>query len=132
MSGTDSPWRETSDVKDGSKFTADMSVQNALGLASRGATSVSLHNGGGTGWGEASNGGFLLVLDGSPDAARRAKDMLHWDVFNGVTRRAWGGSAEAGAYVDAERRANEEYRAERPQAASDALLDAAVAAALPE
>lgn len=72
-----------------------MSVQNALGNAFRGATSVSLHNGGGTGWGEAMNGGFLLLLDGTTDAKRRAKSMLSWDVNNGVSRRAWSGNANA-------------------------------------
>jgi urocanate hydratase len=85
VSGTDAPWRETSDVDDGSKFTADMAIHNVIGDAARGATSVSVHNGGGTGWGEAINGGFLLLLDGSPAAGRRADSMLHWDVFNGVS-----------------------------------------------
>lgn len=84
VSGTDAPWRETSNVADGSKFTADMAIHNVIGDAARGATSVSIHNGGGTGWGEAINGGFLLLLDGSPAAGRRAESMLHWDVFNGV------------------------------------------------
>ncbi|EKG02585.1 2-aminoethylphosphonate:pyruvateaminotransferase- likeprotein,putative [Trypanosoma cruzi] len=93
VSGTDSPFRETSDLYDGSSLTADMAVQNVIGDAFRGATWVSLHNGGGTGWGEATNGGFCLVLDGSADAERRAKLMLLWDVLNGVTRRAWSGNA---------------------------------------
>jgi urocanate hydratase len=84
VSGTDAPWRETSNVDDGSKFTADMAIHNVIGDAARGATSVSIHNGGGTGWGEAINGGFLLLLDGSPAAGNRAESMLHWDVFNGV------------------------------------------------
>ena len=84
VSGTDAPWRETSNVEDGSKFTADMAIHNVIGDAARGATSVSIHNGGGTGWGEAINGGFLLLLDGSPAAGNRAENMLHWDVFNGV------------------------------------------------
>jgi urocanate hydratase len=85
VSGTDSPFRETSNVSDGSKFCADMAVHNAIGDAFRGATSVSLHNGGGTGWGEAINGGFLLLLDGTDDALRRARRMLFWDVNNGVS-----------------------------------------------
>ncbi|KAI8614295.1 urocanate hydratase [Chytriomyces sp. MP71] len=95
VSGTDSPWRETSNVTDGSQFCADMAVQNAIGDSFRGATSVSLHNGGGTGWGEAMNGGFLLLLDGTEDASRRARNMLHWDVNNGVARRSWSGNAHA-------------------------------------
>ena len=84
VSGTDSPFRETSNITDGSMFCADMAVHNAIGDAFRGATSVSLHNGGGTGWGEAINGGFLLVLDGSADATENARSMLSWDVNNGV------------------------------------------------
>ena len=90
VSGTDSPFRETSNVNDGSSFTADMAVQNVIGDAFRGATWVALHNGGGVGWGEVMNGGFGLVLDGSDAAGQRAKSMLHWDVNNGVCRRAWG------------------------------------------
>ncbi|CAE7446822.1 Uroc1, partial [Symbiodinium microadriaticum] len=88
VSGTDAPWRETANIKDGSNLTADMSVQNFIGDAMRGATWVSLHNGGGTGWGVASNGGFGLVLDGSERAERRARDMIFFDVTNGLTRRA--------------------------------------------
>ena len=89
VSGTDSPYRETADIRDGSMFTADMAVHNVIGDASRGATWVSLHNGGGVGWGEVINGGFGLLLDGSEDADRRASSMLTWDVENGVARRAW-------------------------------------------
>ncbi|KAJ4459060.1 putative Urocanate hydratase [Paratrimastix pyriformis] len=89
VSGTDSPYRETSNIKDGSQFTADMAVQTFLGNGFRGATWVSLHNGGGVGWGEVMNGGFGLVVDGTDDAARRAAAMLSWDVNNGVARRAW-------------------------------------------
>lgn len=92
VSGTDSPFRETSNIFDGSAYTADMAVQNCIGGSCRGATWVSLHNGGGVGWGEAINGGFGLVLDGSEDAARRATLMLNWDVSNGVARRSWAGS----------------------------------------
>ena len=95
VSGTDSPYRETSDVYDGSAFTADMAVQNALGDAARGATWVALHNGGGVGWGEVINGGFGLVLDGTADAGRRAESMLSWDVSNGLARRSWAGNANA-------------------------------------
>jgi urocanate hydratase len=89
VSGTDSPYRETSNIYDGSRFTADMAVQNFVGDAFRGATWVSLHNGGGVGWGEVINGGFGMVLDGSDDADRRLKQMLFWDVNNGITRRSW-------------------------------------------
>lgn len=89
VSGTDSPYRETANIRDGSMFTADMAVQNAIGDAFRGATWVSLHNGGGVGWGEVINGGFGMLLDGSADAERRLQSMLHWDVNNGVARRAW-------------------------------------------
>jgi urocanate hydratase len=89
VSGTDSPFRETSDIKDGSRFTADMSVQNVIGDSFRGASWVSLHNGGGVGWGEVMNGGFGLVLDGSPEAQRSLQMMLYWDVSNGLARRSW-------------------------------------------
>jgi urocanate hydratase len=89
VSGTDSPYRETSNIYDGSSVTADMAVHNFVGDAFRGATWVSLHNGGGVGWGEVINGGFGLVLDGSPAADRRLRSMLHWDVNNGIARRGW-------------------------------------------
>ena len=89
VSGTDSPYRETSNIYDGSKFTADMAIQNVIGDSFRGATWVSIHNGGGVGWGEVTNGGFGMFLDGSKEADRRLKMMLHWDVNNGVSRRNW-------------------------------------------
>ena len=89
VSGTDSPFRETSNIYDGSKFTADMAIQNVIGDSFRGATWVSIHNGGGVGWGEVINGGFGMVLDGSNDADRRLKQMLYWDVNNGIARRNW-------------------------------------------
>jgi urocanate hydratase len=95
VSGTDSPYRETSNIYDGSRFTADMAVQNFAGDAFRGATWVSLHNGGGVGWGEVINGGFGMLLDGSADAERRLTSMLHWDVNNGIARRAWARNDEA-------------------------------------
>jgi urocanate hydratase len=95
VSGTDSPYRETSNIYDGSRFTADMAVQNFAGDAFRGATWISLHNGGGVGWGEVINGGFGMVIDGSDDSARRIKSMLHWDVNNGIARRAWARNKEA-------------------------------------
>jgi urocanate hydratase len=95
VSGTDSPYRETSNIYDGSQFTADMAVQNFVGDAFRGATWISLHNGGGVGWGEVINGGFGMLLDGSDEADRRLKSMLHWDVNNGIARRSWARNDEA-------------------------------------
>jgi urocanate hydratase len=89
VSGTDSPFRETSNIYDGSQFTADMAIQNVIGDSFRGATWVSIHNGGGVGWGEVINGGFGMLLDGTKDADRRLKMMLHWDVNNGIARRSW-------------------------------------------
>lgn len=95
VSGTDSPYRETSNIYDGSKFTADMAVHNFVGDAFRGATWVSLHNGGGVGWGEVINGGFGMVIDGSVQSETNIKSMLHWDVNNGIARRSWARNAEA-------------------------------------
>ncbi|MBN4085474.1 urocanate hydratase [Flavobacteriaceae bacterium AH-315-B10] len=95
VSGTDSPYRETSNIYDGSQFTADMAIHNVIGDSFRGATWVSIHNGGGVGWGEVINGGFGMVLDGSKDAERRLKSMLYWDVNNGIARRSWARNKEA-------------------------------------
>ncbi|MBL7802194.1 MAG: urocanate hydratase [Saprospiraceae bacterium] len=95
VSGTDSPFRETANLYDGSRYTADMAVHNVIGDSFRGATWVSLHNGGGVGWGEVINGGFGMVLDGSPEADRRLHSMLFWDVNNGIARRAWGRNPHA-------------------------------------
>ena len=95
VSGTDSPFRETSNIYDGSQFTADMAIQNVIGDGFRGATWVSIHNGGGVGWGEVINGGFGMLLDGSEDADRRLKSMLYWDVNNGIARRSWARNDEA-------------------------------------
>lgn len=89
VSGTDSPYRETSNIYDGSRFTADMAIQNVIGDSFRGATWVSIHNGGGVGWGEVINGGFGMVLDGSKEASKRLESMLFWDVNNGISRRSW-------------------------------------------
>jgi urocanate hydratase len=101
VSGTDSPFRETSNIYDGSKFTADMAVQNVIGDSFRGATWVSLHNGGGVGWGEVINGGFGLVLDGSLQSEKALESMLHWDVNNGIARRSW--ARNPGAIFSAKR-----------------------------
>jgi urocanate hydratase len=95
VSGTDSPYRETSNIYDGSAFTADMAIQNVIGDSFRGATWVSIHNGGGVGWGEVINGGFGMLLDGSAEADRRLHMMLHWDVNNGIARRSWARNKEA-------------------------------------
>ncbi|MHB1147983.1 MAG: urocanate hydratase [Lutibacter sp.] len=95
VSGTDSPYRETSNIYDGSKFTADMAIQNVIGDSFRGATWVSIHNGGGVGWGEVINGGFGMVLDGSLEAEKRLKSMLFWDVNNGIARRNWARNESA-------------------------------------
>jgi urocanate hydratase len=101
VSGTDSPYRETANIRDGSMFSADMAVQNFVGDSFRGATWVSLHNGGGVGWGEAINGGFGLVLDGTREASIRLNSMLKWDVNNGIARRAW--ARNSGALTTAKR-----------------------------
>ncbi len=99
VSGTDSPFRETSNIYDGSKFTADMAIQNVIGDAFRGATWVSIHNGGGVGWGEVINGGFGMVIDGSAEADRRISSMLFWDVNNGIARRSWARNEGAGMAI---------------------------------
>jgi urocanate hydratase len=95
VSGTDSPYRETSNIYDGSRFTADMAIQNVIGDSFRGATWVSIHNGGGVGWGEVINGGFGMVLDGTEEAKKRLKSMLFWDVNNGISRRSWARNENA-------------------------------------
>ena len=100
VSGTDSPYRETSNIYDGSAFTADMAIQNVIGDGFRGATWISIHNGGGVGWGEVINGGFGMLLDGSPDSERRLKSMLHWDVNNGIARRSWARNKGAEWAID--------------------------------
>jgi urocanate hydratase len=95
VSGTDSPYRETSNIYDGSRFTADMAIQNVIGDSFRGATWVSIHNGGGVGWGEVINGGFGMLIDGSKAASKRLESMLFWDVNNGIARRNWARNDEA-------------------------------------
>jgi len=123
VSGTDSPYRETSNIYDGSKFTADMAIQNVIGDSFRGATWVSIHNGGGVGWGEVINGGFGMVLDGSSEASRRLQSMLFWDVNNGISRRSWARNDEA---IFAIKRAMETQpllKVTIPNKVDDALLD---------
>jgi urocanate hydratase len=126
VSGTDSPFRETSNIYDGSQFTADMAVQNVIGDAFRGATWVSLHNGGGVGWGEVINGGFGMLLDGSADASRRLKMMLHWDVNNGIARRSWARNEEAIFAVKRAMEAEPKLKVTLPNMADDKLIDAAI------
>jgi urocanate hydratase len=123
VSGTDSPYRETANIYDGSQFTADMAIQNVIGDSFRGATWVSIHNGGGVGWGEVINGGFGMVLDGSNAADNRLKSMLFWDVNNGITRRSW--ARNEGAIFSAQRAMIQEpnLKVTLPQLVSDELLD---------
>lgn len=123
VSGTDSPYRETANIRDGSRFCADMAVHNVIGDSFRGATWVSLHNGGGVGWGEVVNGGFGLVLDGSEAAGRRADDMLAWDVGNGLARRAWARNPGAVHAISRAMEADEGLEVTLPADADDALLD---------
>lgn len=123
VSGTDSPYRETSNIYDGSKFTADMAVQNFVGDAFRGATWISLHNGGGVGWGEVINGGFGLVLDGSDDAERRVKQMLFWDVNNGIARRSWARNEEALFAIKREMSRTPNLKVTVPNIVDDDLLE---------
>lgn len=123
VSGTDSPYRETSNIYDGSAFTADMAVQNFVGDAFRGATWVSLHNGGGVGWGEVINGGFGMVLDGSADSDRRLRSMLFWDVNNGIARRGWARNEEALFAIKREMARTPELKVTLPNIVDDELLN---------
>ena len=126
MSGTDSPYRETSNIYDGSAFTADMAVQNVIGDSFRGATWVSLHNGGGVGWGEVINGGFGLVIDGTEDAQRRLENMLLWDVNNCIARRGWARNAGAIFAIKREMRRTPALKVTLPNIADDALIKEAL------
>lgn len=123
VSGTDSPFRETSNIYDGSRFTADMAIQNVIGDAFRGATWVSIHNGGGVGWGEVINGGFGMVLDGTADAEENLRSMLFWDVNNGIARRSW--ARNHGAQITAERTMEQypEMQVTLPARVDDTVLD---------
>jgi urocanate hydratase len=123
VSGTDSPFRETSNIYDGSCFTADMAVQNVIGDAFRGATWVSLHNGGGVGWGEVINGGFGMVLDGSAEADRRLEQMLYWDVNNGIARRSWARNEGAIFTMSEEMKQNASLQVTMPHLADDDLIN---------
>ncbi|MDV6168813.1 urocanate hydratase [Flavobacterium sp. DG1-102-2] len=122
VSGTDSPYRETSNIYDGSRFTADMAIHNVIGDSFRGATWVSIHNGGGVGWGEVINGGFGMVLDGSPEAARRLESMLFWDVNNGIARRSWARNEEAVFAIKRAMEIQPLLKVTLPNSVDDALL----------
>ncbi len=123
VSGTDSPFRETSNIYDGSMFTADMAVQNVIGDSFRGATWVSIHNGGGVGWGEVINGGFGLLLDGSKEAERRLKQMLYWDVNNGISRRSWARNDNAMFTIQRAMNENPRLKVTIPELVDDSLLN---------
>jgi urocanate hydratase len=122
VSGTDSPYRETSNIYDGSQFTADMAVQNFVGDGFRGATWISLHNGGGVGWGEVMNGGFGMLLDGSDEAERRLKSMLHWDVNNGISRRSWARNEGAISAINRAMQSEPRLKVTVPNLVDDSLL----------
>ncbi len=126
VSGTDSPWRETANIRDGSSLCADMAIQNVIGDAFRGASWVSIHNGGGVGWGEVINGGFGLVLDGSEAAASRAQEMLSWDVSNGIARRAWARNPGARHAVRCAMEREPLMRVTLAEVADEALVQAAL------
>ncbi len=123
VSGTDSPYRETSNIYDGSQFTADMAIQNVIGDSFRGATWVSIHNGGGVGWGEVVNGGFGMVLDGSKDAQRRLESMLYWDVNNGIARRSWARNNEAVFAIKRAMKKNPMLQVTLPNFVDDELIN---------
>ncbi len=123
VSGTDSPYRETSNIYDGSRFTADMAIQNVIGDGFRGATWISIHNGGGVGWGEVINGGFGMVLDGSADAERRLKSMLFWDVNNGISRRSWARNDEATFAIKRAMETQPLLKVTIPNLVDDTILD---------
>jgi urocanate hydratase len=124
VSGTDSPYRETSNIYDGSRFTADMAIQNVIGDSFRGATWVSIHNGGGVGWGEVINGGFGMLLDGSKSASKRLESMLFWDVNNGIARRNWARNNEATFAIKRAMKVEKNLQVTIPSLVDDALIDA--------
>jgi urocanate hydratase len=123
VSGTDSPYRETSNIYDGSQFTADMAIHNVIGDSFRGATWVSIHNGGGVGWGEVINGGFGLLLDGSAEAAFKLEKMLYFDVNNGIARRAWARNKEANQALDRAMEKNTALQVTRAQLVDDDIIE---------
>ncbi|MDG1451981.1 MAG: urocanate hydratase [Polaribacter sp.] len=126
VSGTDSPYRETSNIYDGSKYTADMAIQNVIGDSFRGATWVSIHNGGGVGWGEVINGGFGMLLDGTKKASKRLKSMLFWDVNNGISRRSWARNKEAVFAIKRAMKAEKKLQVTLPNLVDDALINSII------
>jgi urocanate hydratase len=123
VSGTDSPFRETSNIYDGSRFTADMAIQNVIGDGFRGATWVSIHNGGGVGWGEVINGGFGMVIDGSEEADRRIRQMLFWDVNNGIARRSWARNSGSMDAIRREMERTPELKVTMPNLVDDTIIE---------
>ena len=123
VSGTDSPYRETSNIYDGSQFTADMAIHNVIGDSFRGATWVSIHNGGGVGWGEVINGGFGMLIDGSKESEEKIKNMLFWDVNNGIARRNWARNEEAIFAIKRAMKENEQLKVLIPNTADDNLIN---------
>ena len=123
VSGTDSPYRETSNIYDGSKYTADMAIHNVIGGSFRGATWVSIHNGGGVGWGEAINGGFGLVLDGKPATERKISNMLFYDVNNGIARRSWARNKEALFAIKREMERTQNLKVTIPNLVDDSIIE---------
>lgn len=123
VSGTDSPYRETSNIYDGSKYTADMAIHNVIGDSFRGATWVSIHNGGGVGWGEVINGGFGMLIDGSDQAAENIKSMLHWDVNNGIARRSWARNEGAIEAIKSAMEAEPKLKVTLPNLVNDAVME---------
>ena len=123
VSGTDSPYRETSNIYDGSQFTADMAIHNVIGDSFRGATWVSIHNGGGVGWGEVINGGFGMLLDGSAETEKRLKNMLFYDVNNGIARRSWARNKGAIFAIQREMDRTQGLKVSIPNLVDDDLLE---------
>ena len=123
VSGTDSPFRETSNIYDGSQFCADMAVQNVIGDSFRGATWVSIHNGGGVGWGEVINGGFGMVINGDEDSARHIREMLFWDVNNGIARRSWARNDGSMSSIEREMLRTPGFTVTMPNLVDDELIN---------
>jgi urocanate hydratase len=123
VSGTDSPYRETSNIYDGSSFTSDMAIHNVIGDSFRGATWVSIHNGGGVGWGEVINGGFGMLIDGSEESDKKIQSMLHWDVNNGIARRSWARNEEAIFAIKKEMERTPELKVTLPNIVNEKYLD---------
>ena len=122
VSGTDSPFRETSDIYDGSMFTSDMAIQNFVGDAFRGATWISIHNGGGVGWGEVTNGGFGMVIDGTDQFGMNIESMIPWDVNNGIARRSWARNDAAKRSIHRAMEANENLLVTMPSEVDESII----------